>query len=106
MYYSSAIYLIYYFSKKFINEVFRLKLSEEQVLLRGITGRNFPKEEAARLWTKINEHKWHLGEILGRDVGIGAATLDYLENFTGEIYAPDERENSNDVSAYLNNSFA
>lgn len=106
MYYSSAIYLIYYFSKRFINEVSRRKLSEEQILLRKITGEFFPKEEAARLWKKINEHKWHLGEILGRDVGIGAATLDYLENFTGEIYTPDERENSNDVYAYLYNSFA
>lgn len=104
MYYSSAIYLIYYFSKKIISEMLRPRLSEEQILLRQITGKTFKEPEAARLWKKINEHKWFLGEQLGRDIGIGAATLDYLENFTGETYFSEEK--TPDFYADLNNSFA
>lgn len=106
MYYGSAIYLIYYFSKKFIGGKLKLKLSEEQIYLRQITGKTFPKQDAAHLWRKINDHKWHLGEILGRDIGLGAATLDYLENFTTETRISNERENLNELYASLFNSFA
>ncbi len=35
-------------------------------------------EEAERRWQEILEHKWHLSEKTGRDVGLQAAALDYF----------------------------
>lgn len=36
--------------------------------------------EARVEWQAILEHKWYLGERLGRDVGMRVAMLDYFEN--------------------------
>lgn len=36
--------------------------------------------EARVEWQAILEHKWYLGERLGRDVGIRVALVDYFEN--------------------------
>jgi phosphatidate phosphatase PAH1 len=84
----------------------KLKLSEEQIYLRRITGKTFSKEDAANLWTKVTDNKWYLGEILGRDIGLGVATLDYLENFTGDDYISNEGEKLSELYAGFYNSFA
>jgi hypothetical protein len=32
------------------------------------------------VWPRLLEHKWYLGERLGRDVGLRVAALDFFEN--------------------------
>jgi hypothetical protein len=36
--------------------------------------------EARDAWPQVLEHKWYLGERLGRDVGLRVAAVDYFEN--------------------------
>lgn len=48
--------------------------------LRKLTGVRLSVQEAEAVWPRILEHKWYLGELLGRDVGIRVAAVDYFEN--------------------------
>ena len=55
-------------------------LSREQWLLKQFSGKRFKRNEAAWVWARILDHKWHISERLGRDVGLKVAVLDFLEN--------------------------
>jgi Domain of unknown function (DUF4032) len=48
--------------------------------LRRLTGVRLSEAEASALWPRLLEHKWYVGERLGRDVGLRVAAVDYLEN--------------------------
>lgn len=55
--------------------------------LRRLAGVKLSADEARAEWTRVLEHKWYLGERLGRDVGLRVAAADYFEN----IRPPRER---------------
>lgn len=57
-----------------------LKKSDERALIRALAGIDLAPSDAARVWPRIQDHKWYLSERLGRDVGPRVAALDYLEN--------------------------
>ncbi|MFL6256323.1 MAG: DUF4032 domain-containing protein [Pyrinomonadaceae bacterium] len=48
--------------------------------LRQLTGVELSASEAREVWPSVLEHKWYLGERLGRDVGLRVAAMDYFEN--------------------------
>lgn len=48
--------------------------------LRKLSGVKLSASEARAVWPRVLEHKWYLGERLGRDVGLRVAAVDYLEN--------------------------
>ena len=48
--------------------------------LRKLAGVKLSADEARAEWTRLLEHKWYLGERLGRDVGLRVAAADYFEN--------------------------
>ena len=48
--------------------------------LRRLAGVKLSAEEARAIWPRVLEHKWFLGERLGRDVGLRVAVADYFEN--------------------------
>ena len=48
--------------------------------LRKLAGVKLSAEEARDAWPRVLEHKWYLGERLGRDVGLRVAAADYFEN--------------------------
>jgi diguanylate cyclase (GGDEF)-like protein len=54
-------------------------------ILYSITHQYFPPEKAENLWNKVLQHKYHLSEILKRNVRIVVATLDYLSNITANM---------------------
>src|SRR4051812_48492222 len=45
-----------------------------------LAGVQLSQREAGRLLPRILEHKWYISEQLGRDVGLHAAVVDYIEN--------------------------
>ncbi len=49
-------------------------------VLRQLAGVKLSAAEAAAVWPQVLEHKWYLGERLGRDVGLRVAAADYFEN--------------------------
>ena len=51
-------------------------------LLYAVTHQYFAPEVAEQLWTGVVQHKYTLSKLLGRDVRIVVATLDYLSNIT------------------------
>ena len=55
-------------------------LSREQWLLMQFSGKRFERKEAEMIWTRILDHKWHVSERLGRDIGLKVAVMDFLEN--------------------------
>lgn len=59
----------------------KTKFSDEQILLREFTGKQFSRNSAATVWANVLSHKWNMSESLGRDVGCKVAATDYLENF-------------------------
>lgn len=63
-----------------IEKVLKNNPTHEQNLLKQLTGKFFAKEEALRLWKKVENHKWLLSEKLGRDIGVKVAAIDYFEN--------------------------
>lgn len=63
-----------------IEKVLQNQAAIEQKLLKKLTGKSFANNEAKKIWTKVQDHKWYLSERLGRDVGMHVATIDYLEN--------------------------
>ena len=48
--------------------------------LRKLAGVRLSAEEAGAVWPRLLEHKWYLGERLGRDVGLRVAAADFFEN--------------------------
>ncbi len=63
-----------------IEKVLKSNKTPEQNLLKELTGKKFARDEAEMLLKKIQDHKWNISEMLGRDVGIRVATADYFEN--------------------------
>ena len=51
-------------------------------LLYAVTHQYFAPEVAEQLWTGVVKHKYTLSKLLGRDVRIVVAALDYLSNIT------------------------
>ena len=49
--------------------------------LKDLTGKSLNKNEAQNIWSDIQKHKWLVSKSLGRDVGLRAAAVDYIENF-------------------------
>lgn len=56
-------------------------------LLYAVTHQYFPPEVAEGLWSDVLRHKSEISKVLGRDVGIAVATLDYLSNITKNMAA-------------------
>ncbi len=73
--------MIFYQIDYVVDEVLKSLPSAEQIFLKKYISRDFPKKEAAYLWERILDHKWHVGERLRRDVGCRVAAVDYIENF-------------------------
>lgn len=48
--------------------------------LRQLAGVELSASEARAVWPSVLEHKWYLGERLGRDVGLRVASVDFFEN--------------------------
>jgi hypothetical protein len=48
--------------------------------LKELAGVRLSASEARDAWPRVLEHKWYLGERLGRDVGMRVAAVDYFEN--------------------------
>jgi hypothetical protein len=48
--------------------------------LKELAGVRLSAAEACDAWPRVLEHKWYLGERLGRDVGMRVAAVDYFEN--------------------------
>lgn len=48
--------------------------------LRRLAGVELSAREASAVWPSVLEHKWYLGERLGRDVGLRVAAVDFFEN--------------------------
>ncbi|HEX8338511.1 MAG TPA: DUF4032 domain-containing protein [Pyrinomonadaceae bacterium] len=48
--------------------------------LRQLAGVELSASEARAVWPSVLEHKWYMGERLGRDVGLRVAAVDYFEN--------------------------
>ena len=48
--------------------------------LRKLAGVKLSAREAEAVWSRLLEHKWYLGERLGRDVGLRVAAADFFEN--------------------------
>ena len=48
--------------------------------LRELAGVRLSASEASDVWPRVLEHKWYMGERLGRDVGLRVAAVDYFEN--------------------------
>jgi len=67
-----------------IEKIIENQLSKEQFLLKQFSGKRFGKREAAVIWDRVIDHKWHVSERLGRDVGTRVAVIDFIEN----IYEP------------------
>jgi hypothetical protein len=55
--------------------------------IRKLTGVKLSTSDARAVWPRVLEHKWYLGERLGRDVGLRVAAVDYFEN----IHTPRPR---------------
>lgn len=64
---------------------------DERKTLKNLTGKSFSRTEAAKIWTKVQDHKWFVSEKLGRDVGFRVAAVDFVEN----IYQPNVSGNKN-----------
>jgi hypothetical protein len=54
--------------------------TDEQRVLKELTGIKIDSTEARTAWPRILDHKWYVSERLGRDVGLRVAAIDYLEN--------------------------
>lgn len=61
----------------------------ERRALRSLAGVSLTGDQARAAWPKVLEHKWHMSERMGRDVGLRVAAVDYFENV--ERLAPPAR---------------
>lgn len=73
--------MIFYQLDYVVDEIKKAELSVEQRKLKYYTGANFSKKEASRVWERVLDHKWYVGERLKRDVGLRVAAIDFIENF-------------------------
>ncbi|HEX6625459.1 MAG TPA: DUF4032 domain-containing protein [Pyrinomonadaceae bacterium] len=48
--------------------------------LRKLAGVKLSAREADMVWPRLLEHKWYMGERMGRDVGLRVAAADFFEN--------------------------
>jgi hypothetical protein len=71
-----------------IEKVLTDKLSKAQIRLKQFTGKLFKKVEAEDVLARVENHRWHLSENLGRDVGFRVALFDFLENFSNSQPRP------------------
>ena len=85
-----------------ITESPKTKYSDAQIFLLEFTKKNFSREEAEAIWSKILDHKWQLSERLNRDVGLRVATIDYVEHFYRPVIQTRKVAFSNIVKATLN----
>lgn len=74
-----------------IEKVLRDAPTREQTLLKKYLNEDFTKREAKYLWERIVDHKWYVGERLGRDVGFRTAAVDYVENFYEPVYTKNSK---------------
>ncbi|HNW93327.1 MAG TPA: GGDEF domain-containing protein [bacterium] len=54
-------------------------------LIFALTGLRFDEPAARRHWDEILKHKYSLSTVLGRNVGVRVAALDYLQNVAHEL---------------------
>ncbi len=54
-------------------------------IIFALTGLRFDEPLARQRWDEILKHKYHLSTVLARNVGVRVASLDYLQNVTGEL---------------------
>ena len=57
-------------------------------LLYAVTHHYFAPEIAEKLWAEILRHKHEISALLGRNVRVTVAALDYLSNVTDEMISP------------------
>lgn len=57
-------------------------------LLYAVSHHYFAPELAERLWGKVRSHKEQVSSLLGRNIGIAVATLDYFHNIRGAFHNP------------------
>ena len=55
-------------------------LNSRRRMVEKLAGVKLSEAEAQAAWPRILDHKWYLGERLGRDVGVRVAAVDYFEN--------------------------
>ena len=58
-------------AQRWLNEVYKKVVESVPSQLRG-------RIEAAQLFHEVLEHRWYIGEKAGRDLGLEAATADYI----------------------------
>jgi diguanylate cyclase (GGDEF)-like protein len=70
-----------YYENKFIGCLY-------SSILISLTHESFSEAVAKSLWDEMVAHMGQLNSILGRDVGISVASLDYLSNIKSKLSAP------------------
>ncbi len=73
--------MIFYQLDYVVEEIRKNEPSVAQRTLKKLVGEDYTKSEAERIWERVNDHKWYVGERLQRDIGLRAAAVDYVENF-------------------------
>lgn len=63
-----------------VREAVNRFLKSRRRTLKKLAGVKLSEREARAAWPRIMEHKWYMGERLGRDVGLRVAAVDYFEN--------------------------
>jgi diguanylate cyclase (GGDEF)-like protein len=58
------------------------------IILRSLTHESFSEKRALTLWQEIISHMQRLNRILGRNVGVAVASLDYLSNVRDTLSEP------------------
>jgi diguanylate cyclase (GGDEF)-like protein len=58
------------------------------IILRSLTHKTFSEDEAFALWKEILNHMERLKILLGRNVGVAVASLDYLTNVKDKLTEP------------------
>lgn len=57
-------------------------------ILKSLTHESYPENEAKSLLYEILEHMGHLNRLLGRNVGVAVASMDYLSNIKNILSDP------------------
>ncbi|MEJ2657000.1 MAG: GGDEF domain-containing protein [Desulfobacterales bacterium] len=66
----------------------KYKSSLYSAILLSLTHESFQESESKSLWSEIVAHMRQLNHILGRNVGISVASLDYLTNVRNTLAGP------------------
>jgi len=71
--------------------------------LSEFTGKQFSRNEAEALFSKIKNHKWMMSEKLSRDVGFRVAAIDFMENFyqPQNILSKDSESSGNSLRSLI-----